>query len=129
MLVGEPPFNGPTAQAIVAQVVTESPRALTARRGTIPPNVDAATLVALEKLPADRFASAADFASALANPSFAGARKSVPAIGAGEGVMDYDLFMKKLDTLDRNMPVYTEHWATEAGFVEAVRRLHAAADG
>ena len=78
MLVGEPPFNGPTAQAIVAQVVTESPRPLTARRGTIPVNVEAATLTALEKLPADRFASAADFSSALANPSFAGTRVAVP---------------------------------------------------
>ncbi len=80
MLVGEPPFNGPTAQAIVAQVVTESPRPLTARRGTVPVNVEAATLAALEKLPADRFASAADFASALANPSFAGARTPVPLV-------------------------------------------------
>jgi serine/threonine protein kinase/Tol biopolymer transport system component len=82
MLVGEPPFNGPTAQAIVAQVVTESPRPLTARRGTVPVNVEAATLAALEKLPADRFASAADFASALANPSFTGARTPVPLVAA-----------------------------------------------
>ncbi len=82
MLVGEPPFNGPTAQAIVAQVVTESPRPLTARRGTIPVNVEAATLTALEKLPADRFASAADFSSALANPSFAGTRVAVPLVAA-----------------------------------------------
>ncbi|MEE8362405.1 MAG: protein kinase, partial [Gemmatimonadales bacterium] len=82
MLVGEPPFNGPTAQAIVAQVVTESPRPLIARRGTIPGNVEAATLAALEKLPADRFASAADFASALADPSFTGARAQVPLVAA-----------------------------------------------
>jgi serine/threonine-protein kinase len=70
MLVGEPPFNGPTAQAIVAQVVTESPRGLVARRGTIPVNVEAAALTALEKLPADRFATAAEFSAALANPAF-----------------------------------------------------------
>jgi serine/threonine-protein kinase len=70
MLVGEPPFNGPTAQAIVAQVVTESPRSLTARRGTIPVNVEAAALTALEKLPADRFATAAEFSAALSDPGF-----------------------------------------------------------
>ncbi len=29
MLIGEPPFTGPTAQAIVARVMTEDPRALT----------------------------------------------------------------------------------------------------
>jgi Tol biopolymer transport system component/predicted Ser/Thr protein kinase len=65
MLVGEPPFTGPTAQAIIAQVVTDEPRSLTAQRRTVPPHVEAAVLKAVEKLPADRFASAADFADAL----------------------------------------------------------------
>jgi len=71
MLTGEPPFTGPTAQAIVARVMTEAPRSLTIQRRTIPPHVDAAVQKALEKLPADRFASAAQFAEALANPAFA----------------------------------------------------------
>src|SRR6476469_2998182 len=65
MLVGEPPFNGPTAQAIVARVMTEAPRSLVLQRHTIPPQVEAAVLVALEKLPADRFATAAQFAEAI----------------------------------------------------------------
>jgi eukaryotic-like serine/threonine-protein kinase len=69
MLVGEPPFTGPTAQAIVAKVVTEAPRPLIPQRHTVPPHVEAAVLMALEKLPADRFASAAAFAEALAQPS------------------------------------------------------------
>ena len=67
MLAGEPPFTGPTAQAIVARVVTETPRSLTAQRHTIPPHVDRAVRRALEKLPADRFQSAAYFAEAIAN--------------------------------------------------------------
>ncbi|MGH7704087.1 MAG: protein kinase domain-containing protein [Gemmatimonadales bacterium] len=67
MLTGEPPFTGPTAQAIVARVVTETPRPLLPQRHTIPPHVEAAVLMALEKLPADRFATAAQFAEALAN--------------------------------------------------------------
>ncbi len=70
MLVGEPPFTGPTAQAIVAKVMTAEPPRLTAQRRTIPPAVEAAVLTALEKLPADRFASAAEFADALANPGY-----------------------------------------------------------
>ncbi len=70
MLTGDPPFTGSTAQAVVARVVTESPRPLTPQRHTIPPHVEAAVLTALEKLPADRFASAADFAAALTNPAF-----------------------------------------------------------
>jgi serine/threonine protein kinase len=65
MLLGEPPFSGPTAQAIVAKVLTEAPRPLTPRRHSIPPEVEDAVLTALQKLPADRFGSAAEFASAL----------------------------------------------------------------
>src|SRR3984893_7889359 len=65
MLVGEPPFTGPTAQAIVAQVLTEDPRPLIVRRRSVPPQVEAAVLTALQKLPADRFATAADFGAAL----------------------------------------------------------------
>ncbi len=70
MLAGEPPFTGPTAQAIVARVVTETPRSLIPNRHTVPPNVDAAVLTALEKLPADRFGTARAFADALASPQF-----------------------------------------------------------
>ena len=47
MLCGEPPFMGPTAQAIIARVVTETPRSLTSQRHTIPPQVEAAVLTAL----------------------------------------------------------------------------------
>src|SRR4051812_13189589 len=65
MLTGEPPFTGPTAQAIVARMMTEQPRSLTIQRHTIPPHVEAAVSRALEKLPADRFASAAEFSTAL----------------------------------------------------------------
>jgi eukaryotic-like serine/threonine-protein kinase len=71
MLTGDPPFTGSTAQAVVARVVTESPRPLVPQRHTIPPHVEAAVLTALEKLPADRFASAAQFAEALGNRSYA----------------------------------------------------------
>ena len=59
MLVGEPPFSGPTAQAIVAKVMTEEPRPLTPRRRSMPAEVEEAVFTALEKLPADRFGSAA----------------------------------------------------------------------
>jgi Tol biopolymer transport system component len=68
MLVGEPPFTGPTAQAIVARVVTEQPRPLTTQRHTVSPALEAVVRKALEKLPADRFTSAAQMAEALAHP-------------------------------------------------------------
>src|SRR6185295_18311467 len=65
MLLGEPPFTGPTVQSIMAKVMTEKPAGLIARRDRVPEAVEDAVLTALEKLPADRFASAAEFAVAL----------------------------------------------------------------
>ncbi|MGE5143057.1 MAG: protein kinase domain-containing protein, partial [Acidobacteriota bacterium] len=82
MLSGEPPFTGPTAQAIVARVMTEQPRSLTLQRHSIPPHVEAAVNRALEKLPADRFASAAQFAEALARPELTASRTVTTALTA-----------------------------------------------
>ncbi len=65
MLAGEPPFTGATAQAVVARVITEQPKSLTAQRHSVSSAVDDAVHTALEKLPADRFESAAEFARAL----------------------------------------------------------------
>src|SRR6187551_3094096 len=81
MLTGDPPFTGSTAQAIVARVLTEPPRPILPQRHTIPPEVEGAILVALEKLPADRFASAAEFAEALKGRGTAPSRVSASAVG------------------------------------------------
>ena len=66
MLTGDPPFNASTAQAVVARVMTEDPRPITVQRRSVPPAVEAAVFTALEKLPADRFATPAQFAAAIA---------------------------------------------------------------
>jgi serine/threonine-protein kinase len=68
MIGGEPPFTGPTAQAIVARVLSENPRPLAELRPTVPVHVDAAVRTAIQKLPADRFGTAAAFVDALARP-------------------------------------------------------------
>ena len=81
MLVGEPPFTGPTAQAIVARVVTEEPRPLLPQRRSIPAEVEHAVLTSLQKLPADRFATAAEFSAALVTPMTAARRTTVIAAG------------------------------------------------
>ena len=65
MLAGEAPFTGPTAQAVIARRFTERPRALRTVRDTIGEPVERAVDTALAKAPADRFATAADFAKAL----------------------------------------------------------------
>ena len=70
MLTGDPPFTGSTAQAIVAKVMTDEPAPLRRHRKAIPEPVEDAVLTALEKLPADRWGSAREFAEALRSPAF-----------------------------------------------------------
>src|SRR4051812_3961206 len=72
MLAGRPPFTGPTAQAIFQQVLSDEVPPLAPKRKTVPRQVDAAIAKALEKLPADRWESAALFAEALTDPRLAG---------------------------------------------------------
>ena len=70
MLVGEPPYTGGSAQAVLAKILIGDAPTPTATRPAIPANVDGAIRKALEKLPADRFNSTADFASALSDSRF-----------------------------------------------------------
>jgi len=67
MLTGDPPHHGSTSQAIIARVLTEKPRSIRATRESVPAYVDAAVERALAKLPADRWATAQEFAEALNN--------------------------------------------------------------
>ncbi|MCX5767469.1 MAG: protein kinase [Gemmatimonadetes bacterium] len=68
MLCGEAPFTGPSAAAIMSRMMTEVPRAVDARRPSVPVYVSDAVHRSLEKIPGDRFASAADFSHALDKP-------------------------------------------------------------
>jgi serine/threonine-protein kinase len=70
MLVGEPPYVGATAQAVLGKILTEKPRHPSAVRAVVPANVEGAVLRALEKLPADRFKSASGFVRAITDASF-----------------------------------------------------------
>ena len=82
MLAGQPPFSATTAQAVLVKILTADAPSITSERRTVPPHVGHALARALEKLPADRFTSAAEFAAALGDPSFtyeARARTSVTA--------------------------------------------------
>jgi len=69
MLAGEPPYTGPTAQALIAKVMVDPVPAVRRLRPTVPPGVDQALLRALAKAPADRFASMAAFTDALTAPA------------------------------------------------------------
>jgi serine/threonine-protein kinase len=68
-LVGEPPFTGPSAQAVIAKCVSEPVPKITTLRETVPASVEAAINSALAKSPADRFATALQFAEALMKPA------------------------------------------------------------
>jgi Tol biopolymer transport system component len=65
MLAGEPPITGVTTQAIIAKLMTERPVRLRTIRDGVPVAVDEAVAQALAKVPADRFATAEEFAVAL----------------------------------------------------------------
>jgi eukaryotic-like serine/threonine-protein kinase len=83
MLTGEPPFDGPTAQAIIAKVMASDPVPVQELRRTVPPQIAAVTGMALQKLPADRFGSAAELARALQDPS--GTLAALPSSASRRG--------------------------------------------
>ncbi len=70
MLTGNPPHVGASAQQIIMKIVTEEAAPVTKHRKSVPPNVAAAVEKSLEKLPADRFATAAEFGAALTDPGY-----------------------------------------------------------
>jgi len=65
LLVGAPPFTGPTAQHVIAAQVARVPEPLSRVRRAIPPGVERLVMRCLEKRPADRWQSAAEFVHAL----------------------------------------------------------------
>ncbi|HUR95167.1 MAG TPA: protein kinase [Gemmatimonadales bacterium] len=88
MLAGEPPVTGPTAQAMIAKLMTERPTRLRVVRGSVPEAIDNAVARALDKTPADRFASAGEFARALeVKPPAATVAVTAPGTGMSRGVL------------------------------------------
>ena len=65
MLAGEPPFTGPTAQAVIARRFGGPPPRLHVIREGVPEAVERAIDHALAKIPADRFSTALQFSAAL----------------------------------------------------------------
>ena len=76
MLAGEPPFTGPTVQAVVARQLQEPPRSLRVVRPGVSPALQAVVEQALAKVPADRFTTVQEFSAALELAS------REPAVGA-----------------------------------------------
>jgi serine/threonine-protein kinase len=83
MLTGEPPHTGATSQAIIARLMTETPRSIRTTRPAVPAGVEAAVQRALLKLPADRFASCGEFARVLVAGAEPAADAAPPVRRAG----------------------------------------------
>ena len=65
MLVGEPPFTGPTAQSVIAKRFVQTPADVTALRDAVSRPLARIVHQALARTPMDRFESAADLRDAL----------------------------------------------------------------
>ena len=65
MLAGEPPFTGPTAQAVIAKRFAADAVPIRAIRETIPSAVDSVVRKALARTAVDRYDTAGEFAGAL----------------------------------------------------------------
>src|SRR5437660_2530378 len=113
MLVGEPPYTGPSAQVVIAKRFTDPVPSVRRLRDTIPPTMDAAITKALAKAPTDRFATAAQFGEALmpsvapARPRRSARRLRLPlAVSAAvAGIVGAVLFLhtKRTPVLDPNL--------------------------
>ena len=65
MLVGDPPFEAPSTPAMLVKHLSERPEPISSRRRGVPPDLERAVMLLLEKDPDLRFPSAAALAAAL----------------------------------------------------------------
>ena len=84
MLAGEPPFTGPTAQALIAKRLQGAAPKIGQARPSVPREVEQALTRALALVPADRFPSMAEFSRSLAVQ--APTVPLTPAVSAGPQV-------------------------------------------
>jgi serine/threonine-protein kinase len=116
MLAGQPPFAGSTAQQLLARHAIDPVPPLRTVRGTVPEQVERSVMRALAKVPADRFATAADFATALSLPhdtavlrvSTSAPRRrllllALAVVAAGLGVAAYLRWPRPKTVLDPNL--------------------------
>ncbi len=81
MLAGEPPFSGPTAQAVIGKRLQGPPPGIGVMRPSVPREVEQALTRALALVPADRFSSMADLIRSLSIPAHT--VPVAPAVTAG----------------------------------------------
>ena len=82
MLVGEPPFTGATAQAIMAKRFSGPIPSVRHARDLVPRAIDETIARALARVPADRISTAAEFARALEQSSQMERQTEIAAVNA-----------------------------------------------
>ncbi|MBA3658729.1 MAG: protein kinase [Gemmatimonadales bacterium] len=80
MLTGTPPFSGGTAQAILARHLCDRPKPMEREDDDVPRWLERVIERALQKLPADRFATAAEFGAALEATQSVSNRVALPQV-------------------------------------------------
>jgi serine/threonine-protein kinase len=83
MLAGEPPFTGPSVQAIIARHSQAPPPSLRIVRGSLPPAIDKVIAKAIAKAPVDRFQTGMELVTAL---EAAAAESTTGSSGQSSGV-------------------------------------------
>ena len=96
MLAGEPPFTGPTAQAMIAKRLSGPPPRIRAARPSVSATVEEALLRGLDPVPADRYSTVEQFRVALAACSQESGERYADstARGAGSGVRAGSRFVR-----------------------------------
>jgi serine/threonine-protein kinase len=127
MLAGKPPFEGHTAQAVLAGHLTATPNRLSTVRPNVPRAVSDAIARALAKNPADRFRTAGEFRDALGTNRRAETRSQPPRVRLVAGGIALALVLGAVATftrsgnpevLDENLLAVAPFDAVSAGVAE-----------
>jgi tetratricopeptide (TPR) repeat protein len=102
MLAGRPPFEGPTAQAVLAGHLTATPKRLATVRPGVPQAMSEAIARALAKNPADRFRTAGEFRDALGTDRRAESRRQPRRVRFAAGGIALALVIGAVTTLTRS---------------------------
>jgi serine/threonine-protein kinase len=106
MLIGEPPFTGPNAQAIMARHSMASVPSMKVVRPDIPEEVEDAIKRALAKAPSERFPTLGDFAAELK-----------------ECVIDHTTFTRRIDRREVSRPEPEVAQKNKNGLGSLMKRL------
>ena len=86
MLIGQPPFTGPSALALIARHSVDPVPSLRVVRQTVPESTERAIMQAMAKVPADRFPTVQRFVAALEAPAITPSprrRQVITAVAGG----------------------------------------------